>query len=101
MRQAEESPIVYIANRAIHDLPIHCGMYGNQVLVITEDELVPEMFTQFSQCVCCGTNRTREILNSNIRAMYGYQGQLPTYGEMRGGNTSTSVESFIGPENKK
>ena len=81
MRQAEESPIVYIANRAIHNLPIHCGMYGNQVLVITEDELIPEMFTQFSQCVCCGTNRTREILNSNIRAMYGYQGQLPTYGE--------------------
>lgn len=81
MRQAETSPIVYIANRANNNLPIHCGLYGNQVLVITEDELEPEMFTQFAQCVCCGTNRTREILNTNIRNLFGFTGQLPTMGE--------------------
>jgi len=81
MRQAETSPIVYIANRANNDLPIHCGVYGNQVLVITDDELVPEMFTQFAQCVCCGTNRTRDIMNSNIRNLMGFSGQLPTINE--------------------
>lgn len=79
MRQAETSPIVYIANRCINDLPIHCGLYGNQVLVITEDELTPQMLTQFSQCVCCGTNRTREIMNSSIRNLLGFSGQLPTF----------------------
>ena len=81
MRQAETSPIVYLANRANNDLPIHCGLYGNQVLVITEDELTPEMFTNFAQCVCCGTNRTREILNSTIRGLCEYSGQLPNVGE--------------------
>ena len=81
MRQAENSPIVYLANRANNNLPIHCGLYGNQVLVITEDELEPEMFTDFAQCVCCGTNRTREILNANIRNLFGFTGQLPTIGE--------------------
>jgi len=81
MRQAESSPIVYIANRANKDLPIHCGRYGDQVLVITDDDIVPEMFTDFAQCVCCGTNRTREIMNSNIRSLMGYSGQLPTFGE--------------------
>lgn len=81
MRQAEQSPIVYLANRALKDLPIHCGMYGNQALVITEDELVPEMFMEFAQCVCCGTNRTREIMNNNIRNLFGFSGQLPTANE--------------------
>ena len=81
MRQAEESPIVYLGNRALKDLPIHCGLYGNQVLVITDDELQPEMFTEFAQCVCCGTNRTREILNNNIRNLFGFSGQLPTINE--------------------
>lgn len=81
MRQAEQSPIVYIANRIINDQPIHCGLYGNQVLVITDDELTSEMFTNFAQCVCCGTNRTREILNSKIRSLLGFQGQLPNVGE--------------------
>ena len=81
MRQAETSPIVYIANRILKDLPIHCGLYGNQVLVITDDEIEPEMFTNFAQCVCCGTNRTREIMNNNIRNLFGFSGQLPTIGE--------------------
>lgn len=81
MRQAESSPIVYLANRANNELPIHCGLYGNQVLVITDDELIPEMFTEFAQCICCGTNRTREILNNNIRNLFGFTGQLPTIGE--------------------
>jgi len=81
MRQAESSPIVYLANRANKDLPIHCGLYGNQVLVITDEDLQPEMFTEFAQCVCCGTNKTREILNNNIRNLFGYVGQLPNVGE--------------------
>jgi exodeoxyribonuclease-5 len=81
MRQAESSPIVYIANRILKNLPIHCGLYGNQVLVITEDDIEDDMFTKFAQCVCCGTNRTREILNTNIRNALGFSGQLPNYGE--------------------
>jgi exodeoxyribonuclease-5 len=81
MRQAEQSPIVYIANRIINNQPIHCGLYGNQVLVITDDDLIPEMFTSFAQCVCCGTNKTRETLNSNIRSLLGFRGQLPNVGE--------------------
>ena len=82
MRQAENNPIVYLANRAKSDLPIHCGVYGhnNEVLVIKEDEIIPEMF-MYSECTCCGTNRTREILNENIRKIFGYNTQLPNVGE--------------------
>jgi signal transduction histidine kinase len=43
MRQAKDSPIVYLANRASKGEFIHCGTYGNDVMVITDDELIPEM----------------------------------------------------------
>jgi exodeoxyribonuclease-5 len=81
MRQAEDSAIIYIALRAIKGLPIHAGCYNNQVLVIDSDEITPDMIG-FSDCICCGTNRTRETLNSQIRQMAGFGDSiLPRYGE--------------------
>lgn len=80
MRQAEQSAIVYIAERASNGLPIHCGQYGNEVLVINEDDFIPEMIG-FSDCICCGTNRTRDYLNSYIRDIAGFKGPLPWLGE--------------------
>lgn len=80
MRQAESSPIVYIANRARQGLPIHSGLYGNQVLVIDDKEFVPQMIG-FADCIACGTNRTRDTLNSYIRQLAGFSGNLPHFGE--------------------
>ena len=44
MRQQANDPIVYLSQRVLEGLPIHNGMYGNQVLVINEDEFDPKMY---------------------------------------------------------
>lgn len=81
MRQAENSPIVYLSQRAKHNLPIHCGRYGDQVYVVERENISLEMLAN-TQIVLCGKNKTRdEILNPEIRKFKGYSGMLPQYGE--------------------
>lgn len=80
MRQALDSPIIYLSQRAKHGLPIHCGFYGNDVLVINRDDVTPDMYLN-SQIVLCGKNKTRDVLNSEIRQLKGFSGMLPQYGE--------------------
>lgn len=81
MRQCENSPIVYLARRARRGFPIHCGIYGNNVLVIEEDDLTDEMIKK-SDIVLCGTNRTRESINKHIRRdILGITNTLPVYGD--------------------
>lgn len=96
MRQSENDPIVYLSYRAMNGEPIHNGMYGNNVLVINDDEFIPEMIG-FSDCVICGTNKTREIMNRYIRTLGGYYGNLPQYGERvicRKNNWELSVDGI-------
>ena len=80
MRQNANSPIVYIANRAMNGEPIHCGMYGNDVLVCNDDEFIPQMIG-FVDCVLCGTNKTRELMNHYIRKLAGFDGLIPRFSE--------------------
>ena len=81
MRQAEDDPIIYLAMRAMNGLPIHCGMYGNNVLVINDDEFIPEM-VRYADCIVCGTNRTRDTMNQYIRNLAGVSNfEIPVYGE--------------------
>ena len=79
MRQAENDPIVYLANRAMLGLPIHNGIYGN-VLVINNDEMLPQMYG-FSDIVLCGTNRVRDTINQTVRHLAGFYSELPRTGE--------------------
>lgn len=80
MRQSTDNPIIYLANRVIDGLPIHNGLYGNDVLVIDEDEVIPQMFGCVD-CTCCGTNKTRESVNNYVRNLAGFHGILPHAGE--------------------
>lgn len=81
MRQKQNDPILYLANRARIGLPIHNGMYGNNVLVINDDEFIPQMIG-FADCISCGTNRTRDMLNRYIRQITGFdRSELPIVGE--------------------
>lgn len=81
MRQAEDNPIVYLANRVLHNKPIHNGIYGNSVLVINDDEILPQMYG-VSDVIICGTNKTRELFNQEIRRLAGFSDSvLPKYGE--------------------
>lgn len=80
MRQEAGSPIIYLAQRAIKEEPIHTGSYGN-VMVITEDELTDDMI-RMSPVVLCGKNITRDRYNKHIREdMLGFHGNLPWCGE--------------------
>lgn len=65
MRQASNSPIIYLSQRAKLGLPIHLGNYGN-VLVISEDEVTDLMISQ-SPVLLCGKNATRDRLINHIR----------------------------------
>lgn len=86
MRQSESNPIVYIANRAMNGEPIHNGSYTSRgygyqnVLVINDDEFIPEMVGH-ADCILCGTNKTRETLNSQVRKLAGFEGVYPHHGE--------------------
>ena len=79
MRQKENSGILYLAKRAIMNLPIHHGFY-NDALVIYEDELDDRTLME-ADCIICGTNSTRDNINRYLRNIRGYKGDLPNYGE--------------------
>lgn len=80
MRQAEGSAIVYLSQRALHNLPIHTGVYGD-CLVIQEHELSKEMLA-YANIILTGTNRTREKFNRYFRRnILGVDGNLPHMGE--------------------
>ena len=79
MRQKENSGIIYLADRAIKDLPIHHGFYGDSI-VIYEDELDNDTLLT-ADCIISGTNKTREMINNTVRSLLGYRGDLPNFGE--------------------
>lgn len=80
MRQAENSAIVYLSQRALQGLPIHLGCYGD-CLVIQEHELTKEMLA-YSNIILTGTNKSREKYNKFFREeIAGFHGPLPHIGE--------------------
>ena len=81
MRQSENSPIVYLANRARNGEPIIPGMYGNSVFVIFDDELNNEILSR-SHIVICAKNATRDYLNNRVRHEILHKfSNYPDYGE--------------------
>ena len=80
MRQAENSAIVYLSQRALRGLPIHCGIYGD-CIVIQQHELTDRMLYYANTILCC-KNSTRENLNHYFRShILGYNSKLPNIGE--------------------
>lgn len=81
MRQHENDPIIYLSRRAKNNLPIHTGMYGSNVLVISEED-VTDLMLQKSNIILCGTNKSREELNRYIRSnIYNIKSNLPVFGD--------------------
>ena len=81
MRQDQDNPIVWIAQRILEDLPIHKGIYGNKVFVCEQDELTDNLLTSSNLILCC-KNATRDYLNGYIRHnIFHYNERLPNYGE--------------------
>ena len=67
MRQAEQSPIIFLSQRASAGLPIHAGVYGNS-MVIESCDLTKEML-RGTTISLCGKNKTRDSLNHIIRQL--------------------------------
>lgn len=80
MRQQAGSNIPYLADRAINNLPIHRGFYGD-AMVIYDDEVDNDMIAG-ADIILCGTNKTRDRLNKLVREeILGYTSDLPQYYE--------------------
>lgn len=81
MRQHKDSGIVYLSEMILNDLPISCGLYGKDALVIEEKDLTDQMLSN-AFIVLCGTNKTRDSLNRKIRnELYGIYNDVPQYRE--------------------
>ena len=81
MRQALDSPIIYLAHRAMNGKYIKIGNYGNDCLVIKKDMITTDMINN-SNVIICGRNRTRDDLNDHIRYdIKGYKSNEPVIGE--------------------
>lgn len=82
MRQAEESPIIFLAHRAINGKKIEVGDYGHGVYVIEANDFENKLITEY-EIALTGYNSTREKLNRLARQLAGFDSKdvLPRYGE--------------------
>lgn len=84
MRQAKNSAIIYLCQRAKMGLPIHAGVYGNEVIVLEEKDFIdvaPQILPT-AGVVLCGRNETRERYTNYIRHdILNKRSKLPDYGE--------------------
>lgn len=84
MRQASNSAIIYLCQRAKRGLPIHTGIYGNEVIVMEEKDfdLIAKTVLPSAGVVLCGRNETREKYTNMIRyEIFGKQSIMPDCGE--------------------
>lgn len=84
MRQAKNSAIIYLCQRAKHGLPIHTGLYGNEVMVLEEKDfnLIAKDVLPKAGVVLCGKNETRAKYTNMIRyQMLGKKSNIPDMGE--------------------
>lgn len=84
MRQAKNSAIIYLCQRAKHGLPIHTGVYGNEVIVLEEKdfEVIASQIFPTAGVVLCGKNETRSKYTDIIRhKILGKTSNLPDMGE--------------------
>lgn len=66
MRQALDSPIIYLAYKALNGEYISKGKYGDSCYVIPKDNVTDTMLTK-SDIIICGKNSSRDYINDYIR----------------------------------
>lgn len=80
MRQSGNSCILLLADLCDKGIEIPYGLFGNDVLVIDEDDMTDQMILG-SDIVLCGKNKTRESINKRARELLGIRSDLPVAGE--------------------
>lgn len=84
MRQYKGSAIIYLCQRAKLGLPIHTGVYGNEVLVLEEKdfEQIAHRILPVAGVVLCAKNETRTKYTDFIRyQVLGKKSKMPDQGE--------------------
>lgn len=81
MRQALDSPIIYLAQQVLNGKFIKHGNYNNECFVIDKSMITDEMLVK-SDVVLCGTNKNRHMLNKHIREdILNINSDLPIIGD--------------------
>jgi exodeoxyribonuclease-5 len=75
-RQAQDNPIIALANQVREGQPIQMGSYGNS-RVISKHDLDTEDVLKVDQ-VLVGTNKTRKRYNQRLRELAGFDHVLPS-----------------------
>ncbi|MCP4897736.1 MAG: AAA family ATPase [bacterium] len=76
-RQAADNPIIKLANDIRVGKYPPLGTYGDSVITA---EITPEMALAADQIIV-GKNKTRHAVNSRMRQLLGYDGEVPNVGE--------------------
>lgn len=67
MRQAKDSPIIYLSQLAQHGISIPYGTYGNDECVVIRKNQLADEHLQEADLVICGRNNTRDTINKYMR----------------------------------
>jgi len=98
MRQALDSPIIYLAQQALKGKYIKRGNYNNECFVIDKSMITDNMLIK-SDIVLCGTNKMRHKLNKQIREdILKIDNDLPVIGDKlicRKNNWRQSIDNNI------
>lgn len=98
MRQAMDSPIIYLSQKAMHGEHITVGSYGDDAKVIYKEDMSDEMLIK-SDITICHKNLTREDLNSYVRkSILNHPDDRPVVGDKiicRQNNWNTSINNDI------
>lgn len=83
VRQEEDNPIIHLSQRAREGKPIEYGNYGDRAFVLSRGKTDPEKRKKYmlsADQLICGTNRTRQKLNGEMRGFTGHT-SLPQDGD--------------------
>lgn len=83
MRQGQGNfnGIEFLSQRALAGLPLHCGIYGNNAMVIPRSKLTKELLL-WTDVLICNKNATRDQFTNIYRNIFGYgQYKLPRNNE--------------------
>ena len=103
MRQALESDIIKLSMDIRNGKPLKL-MNGNDVKVITREQVVSGMYSWADQIIC-GKNATRRIINNQMRAILGKEGEpqrgdklicLKNYWDTQNENGDPLINGMIG-----
>ena len=84
VRQKAGSAIIYISQRAKRGLPIHVGVYGNEVIVLEERDFqnMQKLILPTANAILCGKNETRDKYTNILRyEILGKKDIMPDFGE--------------------